>query len=235
MMKARLVTGLAVVGVLLPAVGFWSGGTALSAPVLNLPNLIPWSGSFDGHYVANEGSRRVLRFKAGIVNVGEGAMEIRGRRGNRRQPMKGFQEIFVRGGGSREFSIGEIPFDSSSQHWYPLALATYELLDADGEPVSTKAKFSACITDGALVRRDLAGARNRKAYTSCPGNSGALQLKVGLSVGWRDVYEDTNRNQILDITNVPPGSYTFRMTADPDQAIRESSYNDNVLTKPVTL
>ena len=50
-----------------------------------------------------------------------------------------------------------------------------------------------------------------------------------------NLYDAGTRNQFLAITNLPPGTYTFRMQANPDHGIQEVTEDNNVLTKSITL
>jgi len=224
-----MVTGAAVVGAtLIPT------GPALSASP-KLPDLIAYPGSFDHHYVDTIRGRKLLRFAAGILNVGDGAMEIRGRRANARQTMQGFQAIFQRTGAARETPIGPLTFVPSEQSWHVMFLASYTLLDDDGHEVTDVNKFSSCISDDSKVRGNLPGSPRRSVYTQCPGGRNDNNFKVGLSIGYADVYPATRLNQSLDITNLPPGNYTFHMEADPDDTILEKNEGNNTLDKTITL
>src|SRR5207248_2373058 len=137
-----LVAGAAVAGaIIVPS------RPAQSGPSLKLPDLIPWNGSFNDHYVDRIGGRELLRFSAGMVNVGDGALEIRGKRNNRNAPMLGFQRVYLSGGGSRDFSIGNLEWVPSEQSWHVMFLAAYDLLDANGDPVTDTNKFSVCVSD----------------------------------------------------------------------------------------
>ena len=57
----------------------------------------------------------------------------------------------------------------------------------------------------------------------------------GISAGCYDVYGANLGCQYLDVTGVPPGTYTLRVRMDPFARIPELSETNNVATVPVTL
>jgi hypothetical protein len=48
-------------------------------------------------------------------------------------------------------------------------------------------------------------------------------------------YDAASDCQWLEITGLPPGDYRLRLTVNPDHALLESNYDNNVLELPVTL
>jgi hypothetical protein len=146
--------------------------------------------------------------------------------------MLGFQRIYKNGGGSKDFSVAPLDWEPAGQAWHVLFLAAYDLLDGSGNPVTAGNKFSHCVSDDSKMG---SGGPRRHVYTACPGGIRALSLKVGLSVDWADIYDTRTLAQSLDITNVPPGQYTWRMRANPDGEIQETDTGNDVLTKPVSL
>jgi Lysyl oxidase len=49
------------------------------------------------------------------------------------------------------------------------------------------------------------------------------KVDMGISTGWRDVYERTLPFQYIDVSNLQPGHYWLRSQVDPDGLIRESN------------
>ena len=49
------------------------------------------------------------------------------------------------------------------------------------------------------------------------------KVDMGISTGWRDVYEKTLPFQYIDVSNLQPGHYWVRSQVDPDNLIRESN------------
>jgi hypothetical protein len=57
----------------------------------------------------------------------------------------------------------------------------------------------------------------------------------GITRGWADVYDSALDCQFLDVTGVPLGDYTLRLTVNPDQQFKESDSDNNTVEVPVTL
>ena len=57
----------------------------------------------------------------------------------------------------------------------------------------------------------------------------------GISAGWADLYQPQLPCQWLDVTGVPPGAYTLRVTVNPSRAFAESDYDDDSIDVPVLL
>jgi hypothetical protein len=57
----------------------------------------------------------------------------------------------------------------------------------------------------------------------------------GITVDCADLYESTLGCQYLDITGIPSGDYTLRVTIDPLDKIAELDDTNNVVTVPVTI
>lgn len=104
-------------------------------------------------------------------------------------------------------------------HWTDYAI--YELLDASQQVVATGGKLGFCLIDSFCEAGQL------PAYLSC-----SFQ---GLSAGCTDEYAYTLGCQYVEITGLPDGSYTLRISVDPLAEIEEADETNNVYTRPVTL
>jgi hypothetical protein len=95
--------------------------------------------------------------------------------------------------------------------------ARYELLDAASQAVAVGHKQGFCLLDSTCTS---------------PRYSCSYQ---GISAGCADVYGANLGCQYLDITGIPPGDYTLRVTIDPLNHIAELNEGNNVTTLPVTV
>lgn len=103
-------------------------------------------------------------------------------------------------------------------HWHFKDFTNYELLDDQGRDVVTGRKQAFCLMD---IRRVGADARRRPSHTcNAPG----------ISVGWADIYSYSLDGQWIDVTGVPAGTYTLRVTVNYGRLINESDYRDNTAT-----
>jgi hypothetical protein len=57
----------------------------------------------------------------------------------------------------------------------------------------------------------------------------------GITRGWADVYDAALDCQFLDITGVPAGNYTLRLTVNPDGLFNESDTTNNTVNVPVSV
>lgn len=70
------------------------------------------------------------------------------------------------------------------------------------------------------------------------GNRGATQLRMGVSAGWRDIYDRDLEFQYVNVSNVAPGTYLLASRADPDDVIAESDEDNPIAfadATPVTV
>lgn len=104
-------------------------------------------------------------------------------------------------------------------HHHVTRYASYELLGPDGA-VFTGRKQSFCLED---VKRITPGLPAR-GYTC---------LNQGISRGWADAYTRGLACQWIDITDIPSGEYTLRITVNPDHTLIESDYSNNEFTVAV--
>ena len=173
--------------------------------------------------------QRQLRFDAIIVNVGDGAMELRGRRPNTSTSMTVYQRIFNDAGGYRErTTTAQMYFAGDGHnHWHLKNLESYDLIRLDnGRKVGTQAKSGFCFSDNYNF-----GSSQPAYYKGSIGNCGskpdALGVFMGLSRGWGDIYRTTTVDQFIDITGLTSGRYRLRATADKPNWFSETNDTNN--------
>ena len=169
--------------------------------------------------------QRQLRFDTVIVNVGVGRFEARGERSNTTSSMTVTQRIYNDAGGYHDRATTAQMYYAGDghNHWHLKNLERYELDRLDnGTKVGNGAKEGFCFFDNALF-----GTTQARIYTSCGQNPDALQVKMGLSRGWGDLYGAGTVGQYIDITNLTPGRYKLRATADGPDWFSESNNSNN--------
>ncbi|MGH2445549.1 MAG: lysyl oxidase family protein [Candidatus Limnocylindria bacterium] len=217
---AVFLAGLAVaVGMSLARPQPASGGTAL------LPDLA--MAPVDDFRIEWVGGRRLLRFTAMMVNVGDGHFELRGGRTSTAQPMSMTQVLYD--STSRTASVtSQIPTDAVASyagdghnHWHVNEMMRYDMWGVGGN--FRGAKVGCCFLDSDPWATSLPG-YNGSYYrgTMCSTNPSAMSNRMGISVGWGDEYEYYLAWQWVDITNVPGGTYVVRATVDPYGFFTES-------------
>ena len=145
--------------------------------------------------------------------------------------MKVVQRIYSSGGGHTDVptSIAMQYAGDGHDHWHSLDMEGGTLTRLDtGATVAPLAKHGFCFFDNVAFRLSLPGSPASPFYTpstSCGfDNPNALNVKMGLSVGWGDMYSSSTNFQWIDITGVPNGKYRLTAKADPLHLVRESSY-----------
>ena len=136
-------------------------------------------------------------------------------------------------------------------HWHFQRAARYSLWnDAKSAEIDASTKVGFCFLDighgdpnynAALddpIHFPYAGTVAPKAFGSSTNNCLAhlpsfpdpnddvvpqrTQVDMGISTGWRDVYERTLPFQYIDVSNLQPGQFWLRSQVDPDNLLRES-------------
>jgi hypothetical protein len=112
-------------------------------------------------------------------------------------------------------------FDSCHETYDMFGFARYELLSAGtGEVVLTGTKSNFCLRDSEPWAQD--GGARCFAYTYDCTNP-------GITSGCADNYGSELACQWVDITDVPAGAYTLRVTINASRAIAELDYTNNVV------
>jgi hypothetical protein len=173
--------------------------------------------------------RRLLRFDAIIVNVGPGAFELRGERDSAAAEMNVTQHIFDSAGGQRDRPTTATMFYAGDghSHWHVKDLAQYSLLKKQHKKhkrVRTDAKQGFCFFDNYWF-----GSTQAAHYTGgCANNQpGALEVTMGLSRGWGDIYRASTVGQYVDITGLPDGRYRLKAKADSGSWFKEQKEKNN--------
>jgi hypothetical protein len=176
--------------------------------------------------------RRVLRYSTTIVNVGSGAFELGGQRsatGETQIPV--VQRVYGDDGTRRDVSTTAVMVygGDGHNHWHVRDLESSELVRLDnGAKVGTGAKRGFCFWDITAYRLTLPGAPRSAAYGSSGcGTASSLDIAMGLSVGWGDIYPATLPDQYIDISGLAAGRYRLVVTADGGDWFSESSETNN--------
>ena len=105
-------------------------------------------------------------------------------------------------------------------HHHVKNYASYELLDATGTVVLTARKQAFCLEDGENIQPGVPA-------------TGYSCTDQGITHGWADVYSRYLPCQWIDVTDVPPDTYTLRVVVNPLRTLPESNYDNNTFTVSV--
>jgi len=173
--------------------------------------------------------RRLLRYTATIVNVGAGPFELRIHRDDTSSPWSTVQRIYSQTGSTDTSVPVTMVFGGDGHnHWHVQDLESAVLDRLDGSPgtVAVGAKHGFCFLDSAAFAPSLPGAPSRAVYGGC-GNLATLDLTLGLSVGWADIYRWSLPDQYVDMTGLTSGRYRLTVTADNGARFYESDETNN--------
>jgi Lysyl oxidase/S-layer homology domain len=173
--------------------------------------------------------RRLLRFSGMMLNVGKGPFEVRGARASTSSPWKVDQIVYRTGGATRRIhTTAQMNWAGDGHnHWHVLRMLTYHMWSTTSSTLRT-AKIGFCFFDTNRRTTKLPGAPASHHYlrTGC-GTRNVLHTKVGISVGWADLYPAAYAYQWIDITGLPAGTYTVRGAVDLYNKFAEVSETNN--------
>jgi hypothetical protein len=182
--------------------------------------------------IVTQGGRRLLRFTAMMVNVGQGHFEVRGRRNSTADDtMSVNQVIFNSAGGSRQVAtLAEARYSGDGHdHWHVQDMMSYAMWPVSGAATFQRgAKVGYCFLDTNAWDLSLPGARQSSYYReSWCGTQATLTNRVGISLGWGDSYPWSFALQWIDITGMPAGDYYVRSIVDERNLFLETSNGNN--------
>jgi hypothetical protein len=157
--------------------------------------------------VGAPGKRKLLRFDGTIRNLGTGDLVLGDPTSN---PL--------------------FEYSACHNHYHLKDMMLYELLDASSG--------QAVVVGGSDVVGRKQGFCMMDIFRI--NNSSPIDPKYdcenqGISAGWADIYDSTLDCQWLDITSVPAGDYTLRITVNPNGIFSESDTSNNSASIPVSI
>lgn len=178
------------------------------------------------------GGRLLLRYSTTIVNVGSGPFELYARRSSTGQSqMAVVQRVYDASGGWSDVTTPAVVTYSGDghDHWHvrDLQSATIRRL-GDGAEMARSEKRGFCFWDNTAYRLSLAGAPSSPVYgeAGC-GEPSSLEVSMGQSVGWGDIYPAYLPDQYIDVSALPSGTYRLVVTADPAGWFSEANTSNN--------
>lgn len=178
--------------------------------------------------------RSVLRTTSSINSVGDGPIELVGRKyapllmhARQRIYKRHGDPILVRTPAILRFKL--IP--GQGGYWKLRDAARLEIwsVDAKGRQLKllrTSPKQHYCLRDLKLTRPKLPNARQREHYPGCNQDPGISRVTLGTSVGWSDVYPAPYYEQWVDVTGLK-GTFALVHIVDPENVLFESDETNN--------
>jgi len=206
-------------------------GDAQSAGSL-LPDLIsdpPRPSFFNELNTADGSTRLVVTFDGYVHNIGDGTLDVVG---NPQEPSGMKQQ--VRNGDDWEI-VGSptvrYETDDGHNHFHLIEVIEYVLWnELQGSQTAIGSKIGFCLVDSQQLEPGYEQSYSEDGDNFCEeGNPGATALRMGISPGWRDIYDATTTLQWVDVSNVAPGRYWLGAITDPNNEILESNEDNNGL------
>lgn len=216
--------------------------SVVAGPDVGVQDLLPdlrMADLYDIHLQrAKNGDLRV-RFGTIVWNLGEGPLEagIRGREG---REMTGVRQVIHRSDGTTRSvahpNISAFYAGDGHDHWHlpGFVVVILSAVPQPGGAVPTEIrrlrKIGFCLTDNVRAPEELRppNSATKVAYwwTGC-GKRYATKLKMGISVGFGDEYQESFAHQIVNVTGLPAGSYRLCATANKNTEWAEIDYTNN--------
>jgi hypothetical protein len=185
--------------------------------------------------------RQVLAFNATVWNAGTTPLVLDGFRRPGQEAMDAYQYFYnARGKEVGYAPVGGMQLDhrDGHGHWHYTEFARYRLLDADQHTVVSSQKAGFCLVSTDAIDMTGPNANWRPGttdlHTAC-GDGRSLATRQVLDVGSGDTYTQELAGQSFDITDVPNGTYSIEIAANPAGLLHESDTANNVVLRPVVL
>jgi len=137
-------------------------------------------------------------------------------------PNIGNADLFL---GSPNPSNPNFQYSSCHGHYHFVGYANFQLVDADDQVAAVGHKQAFCLLDSERYLDDPDVATAEKYWCGYQG----------IQRGWSDVYHTRLACQFIDITGVPDGDYTLRISLNQNHTLEELDYDNNVVDVPVTI
>ena len=183
--------------------------------------------------------RLLLKFDGFVTNIGDGPFHLSGNPQHLNPDDPNDHDVWqwALGANGELHKLGQVPIlyetDDDHDHFHLMQIVHYGIWDDNGPlaiEVAPGRKVGFCIYDTEIYPgfQDAAPQTySRETTDFCSqGQPGSSTLIMGVSRGWRDVYDTRTNFQWIDISEVTPGEYWLSAQADPDDVVVESDeYN----------
>jgi hypothetical protein len=175
-----------------------------------------------------------LGFMSAVRNIGDGPLTIDGHRPDATAPSMIADQVIEHDDGSEGIihTVGVLQYvvATTHQHWHLLQFDRYELRRAGTVRALVRDRKSGfCLGDRYRVTQIVANAVSESVYRTNCGRTetGLLQLKEGISVGYGDDYRAFLEGQDLPLNGLQAGRYVLVHRVNSERRLRELSYANN--------
>ncbi|MEM7094143.1 MAG: lysyl oxidase family protein [Actinomycetota bacterium] len=197
-----------------------------------LPDLIsdpPRPGFLKEIIDETQSARLVLTFDGYVHNIGDGPLQVVG---NPQIPGGMVQQV-REGGEWRDVGTPTVRYetDDGHNHFHLIEAVDYVLWDGlQDAQTAVGSKIGFCLVDSEQIEPGSDQAYSEELDNFCEeDNPSATSLRMGISPGWRDIYDATTTLQWVDVSELAPGRYWIGAITDPNGEIVESDEDNNDL------
>lgn len=182
----------------------------------------------------------LLRFGGSIGNYSDGPLEIVGKRtivDPNNNEMPAYQRIYKTDGTFNDVLVGTLIYHPEHHHFHFQSAMQYDLLDQKNT-IITSQKQSFCLADVSIVDSTLPYFSNVPVYNRCYHDPSATFVKMGISVGWDDIYDKSLVGQAMDVTDLmqkPKQTYYLKETTNPQKSLIEKNKKPQEISIPVEI
>ncbi len=181
----------------------------------------------------------VLRFEGYVTNLGEGPLDLSGnpQLADPADPTSHdvWQRVRTTTGDWVKLTKPPVRYetDDGHNHFHLMEIVSYSLWDEAGTTqVLRGSKVGFCMLDVESLpeRHPNPGeqAYEDSIVDNCRANQpDADSLRMGVTEGWRDVYEPTVTFQWVDVSDLSPGNYRLAAESDPYDIVVETDETNN--------
>lgn len=189
-------------------------------------------------YLQHHNGKVRLRFGSTVWNIGQGPLEARGTNRVKRRMTEIRQVIYASDGTTHSITppgvYGFFAGDGHN-HWHLSNFVLSTLYPITAEPpaptdVRRLRKTGFCLIDSVRVPLDVRppnSAPSRAYRVAGCGTLDSRRFKMGISVGWADVYPASIAYQWVNVTTLPAGDYRLCSTPNPAGAWQEVTLANN--------
>ena len=193
---------------------------------------------FDLQVQKTAAGRYKLRFATIVWNVGDGPLEARASERSGRLMTNVVQVIHRSDGTRRQRQVeADVSYSGDGHdHWHIGRFVVVTLGPVPGAPPSdppiddrTLRKIGFCLIDTTRapdgeLRPPNSAMSARYSYLGC-GTRDSIKVKMGISVGYGDLYQAFFAHQSVDVTGLPAGTYRLCATVNGSLLWRERADN----------
>ncbi|MGW4239387.1 lysyl oxidase family protein [Streptomyces sp. NPDC004749] len=180
-------------------------------------------------------------FSANVWNAGPAPLVVDGFRSPGKDLMDAYQYFYDADGKQVGYSpSGTMEWDprAGHEHWHFTDFASYRLLSADQKEIVRSGKEAFCLANTDAIDYTVKNANwhpeNTDLSTAC-GVKSSISVREVLDVGSGDTYTQYLPGQSFDVTDLPNGTYYIQVIANPEKRLHETSVDNNVALRKVTL